>query len=57
MSMDYMEIFFTFCSIMLGIVSGKLVAESYEEKRWTKVVVGLAIVILYNIVLVYYYGV
>jgi len=57
MSMDYMEIFFTFCSIMLGIVSGKLVAESYEEKRWTKAVVGLAIVILYNIVLVYYYGV
>ena len=57
MSMDYMEIFFTFCSIMLGIVSGKLVAESYEEKRWTKVVVGLAIVILYNIVLVHYYNV
>lgn len=57
MSMDYMEIFFTFCSIMLGIVSGKLVAESYEEKRWTKVVVGLAIVILYNIVLVHYYDV
>lgn len=57
MSMDYMEIFFTFCSIMLGIVSGKLVAESYEEKRWTKAVVGLAIVILYNIVLMYYYGV
>lgn len=57
MSMDYMEIFLTFCSIMLGIVSGKLVAESYEEKRWTKVVVGLAIVILYNIVLVHYYDV
>ena len=57
MSMDYMEIFFTFCSIMLGIVSGKLVAESYEEKRWTKVVVGLAIVILYNIALVHYYDV
>ena len=57
MSMDYMEIFFTFCSIMLGIASGKLVAESYEEKRWTKAVVGLAIVILYNIVLVHYYDV
>lgn len=57
MSMDYMEIFFIFCSIMLGFVSGKLVAESYEEKRWTKALVGLAIVILYNIVLVYYYGV
>lgn len=57
MCMDYMEIFFTFCSIMLGIVSGKLVAESYEEKRWTKVVVGLVIVILYNIVLVHCYDV
>ena len=57
MCMDYMEIFFIFCLIMLEFVLGKLVAESYEEKRWTKVVVGLAIVILYNIVLVHYYGV
>ena len=56
MSMDYMEIFFTFCSIMLGIVSGKLVAESYEEQS-SAALVGLAIVILYNIVLVHYYNV
>lgn len=57
MVMEHMEIFFTAYSIMLGFVSGKLVVESHEEKRWTKAVVGLAIVILYNIVLMYYYDV
>lgn len=57
MSMDYMEIFFIFCSIMLGFVSGKLVAESYEEKFWSRAVMGIAIVVMYVIVLVLYYSV
>ena len=57
MSMDYMEIFFTFCSIMLGIVSGKLLAEGSEEKSWTKIAVGLVILVLFVIMLICYYGV
>ena len=55
MVMDYTTLFFAICSIAIGIVSGKLLAEGSEEEGWTKIVVGLAILILCIIVLVWYY--
>lgn len=57
MSVDYMTVLFMICSIMIGIVSGNLVADSCEEKHWTKAVAGLVILVIHVIVLVYYYGV
>lgn len=55
MVMDYTTLFFAICSITMGIVSGKLLAEGGEEEGWTKIVIGLAILILCIIVLVWYY--
>ena len=56
MVMDYTILFFAICSIAMGIVSGKLLAEGGEEEEgWTKIVIGLAILILCIIVLVWYY--
>ena len=55
MVMDYTTLFFAICSIAMGIVSGKLLAEGSEEESWTKIAVGLAILILCIIVLVWYY--
>ena len=55
MVMDYTTLFFAICSIAIGIVSGKLLAEGSEEKSWTKIVVGLVTLILCIIVLVWYY--
>ena len=55
MVMDYTTLFFAICSIAIGIVSGKLLAEGSEEKSWTKIAVGLATLILCIIVLVWYY--
>ena len=55
MVMDYTTLFFAICSIAIGIVSGKLLAEGSEEEGWTKIVVGLAILILCIVVLVWYY--
>ena len=57
MVMDYTTLFFAICSIAMGIVSGKLLAEGSEEKGWTKAVAGLVILVIHVIVLVYYYGV
>lgn len=53
--MDYTTMFFAICSIAIGIVSGKLLAEGSEEKSWAKIVVGLATLILCIIVLTWYY--
>ena len=55
MVMNYTTLFFAICSIAIGIVSGKLLAEGSEEKSWTKIVVGLVTLILCIIVLVWYY--
>lgn len=55
MVMDYTTLFFAICSIAIGIVSGKLLAEGSEEKSWTKIVVGLVTLILCIIVLTWYY--
>lgn len=55
MVMDYTTLFFAICSIAIGIVSGKLLAEGSEEGSWTKIVVGLATLILCIIVLTWYY--
>ena len=57
MVMDYTTLFFAICSIAIGNVSGKLLAEGSEEKSWTKAVAGLVILVIHVIVLVYYYGV
>ena len=55
MVMDYTTLFFAICSIAIGIASGKLLAEGCEEKSWTKIVAGLATLILCIIVLTWYY--
>ena len=55
MVMDYTTLFFAICSIAIGIVSGKLLAEGSEEGSWTKIVVGLVTLILCIIVLTWYY--
>lgn len=55
MVMDYTTLFFAICSIAIGNVSGKLLAEGSEEEGWTKIVVGLAILILCIVVLIWYY--
>ena len=55
MVMDYTTLFFAICSIAIGIVSGKLLAEGSEEEGWTKIVIGLATLILCIIVLTWYY--
>ena len=57
MVMDYTTLFFAICSIAMGIVSGKLLAEGSEEKSWTKIVVGLLIFVICIIGMVYYYSV
>lgn len=57
MVMDYTTLFFAICSIAIGIVSGKLLAEGSEEKSWTKIVVGLLIFVICIIGMVYYYSV
>lgn len=57
MVMDYTTLFFAICSITMGIVSGKLLAEGSEEKSWTKIVVGLLIFVICIIGMVYYYSV
>ena len=57
MVMDYTTLFFAICSIALGIVSGKLLAEGSEEEGWTKIVIGLLILVLFVIMLICYYGV
>lgn len=57
MVMDYTTLFFAVCSIAMGIVSGKLLAEGGEEKSWTKIVVGLLILVLCIIGMAYYYSV
>ena len=57
MVMDYTTLFFAICSIAIGIVSGKLLAEGSEEEGWTKIAVGLVILVLFVIMLICYYGV
>ena len=58
MVMDYTTLFFAICSIAIGTVSGKLLAEgSEEEEGWTKIVIGLLILVLFVIMLICYYGV
>ena len=57
MVMDYTTLFFAICSIAIGIVSGKFLAEGSEEGSWTKMVVGLLIFVICIIGMVYYYSV
>lgn len=57
MVMNYTTLLFAICSIGIGIVSGNLVADSCEEKHWTKIAVGLVILVLFVIMLICYYGV
>ena len=57
MVMNYTTLLFAICSVGIGIASGNLVADSCEEKHWTKAVAGLVILVIHVIVLVYYYGV
>ena len=57
MVMDYTTLLFAICSIAMGIVSGKLLAEGSEEGSWTKIVVGLLIFVICIIGMVYYYSV
>ena len=59
MVMDYTTLFFAICSITMGIVSGKLLAEGGEEEEegWTKIVIDLLILVLFAIMLICYYGV